>query len=258
MKKLKILLTNDDGIQAAGLRTLWDGLKDVADLSIVAPMREQSGKGISVSFDSPIRVEEDDSYPNTPAWKVNGTPADCVKLALGGLLDFPPDLIVSGVNHGSNAGRGFLHSGTAGAVIQGTIQGIPGIAFSYVCHKSKEFPHVKPYLFPIVDYIGKHPLPHGSFLNVNFPNKTIQGVKMARHGMAFWLDSFRKERHPEGHLEFHLEDLISNYEEHPESDIALLKAGFITAVPIHVNQMTDHTHFENFKTHFESQQNLFE
>lgn len=247
-----ILLSNDDGIGATGLRTLWEGLKDHADITIVAPMTEQSGKGVSVTFQGPVRVEKDTSFENTQAWKVGGTPADCVKLAIGGILSAPPDLIVSGINHGSNAGRGFFHSGTIGCVIQGILQGVPGVAFSYTCDKTPEFPHVKQYIAPIVDYIHTHPLKTGSFLNVNFPVKTIQGIKMARHGRAFWLDALRKEDHPEGHLDFHLEEQTLTLDEHPESDIALLKAGFITAVPIHVDQLTDHHHFENFRTHFDN------
>jgi len=252
MQKIKILLTNDDGIDASGIQTLWEGLKNFADLAIVAPMKEQSGKGVSVTFYGPIRVEKEMRFEATPAWKVEGTPADCVKLALGGLLDWKPDLIVSGINHGSNAGRGILHSGTAGCVIQGTLLKVPGIAFSYTCSQTETFPHIKPYLFPIVDHVVQSPLPEGTFLNVNFPQKTIQGVKMARQGLYFWYETPRKVEHPEGHFEFHLDETIVDHNEHPESDIALLKAGFITAVPIHINEMTDHSHLQAHKDRFET------
>lgn len=248
---MKLLLTNDDGIEAKGLRTLWEGLKDFAELSIVAPHEEQSGKGVSVTFNGPLKAQPVSLFSETAAWRVWGTPADCVKLALGGLLDSPPDLIVSGINHGSNAGRGIFHSGTAGCIIQGTLMGIPGIAFSHICEEKKFFPDVKKFLFPIVDYISTHPLRKGTFLNVTFPVKTIQGVKMARQGLDFWLESPRKEVHPEGHLEFYLDQAYGNYEEHPDSDIALLKAGFVTAVPLHINELTDHNHLEVFKAHFE-------
>lgn len=251
MRRPKILLTNDDGINAEGIRTLWEGLKDFADLAIVAPAVEQSGKGVSVTFYGPIRAESKSFFENTPAFAAHGTPADCVKLALGGLLDWTPDLIVSGINHGSNAGRGILYSGTVGCVIQGTLQNIPGIAFSYTCPDADVFPHVKPYLFPIVEYALEHPFPKGTFLNVNFPKKTIQGIKMARQGLEYWYETPRKVEHPEGHLEFHLEMSLQDHDEHPESDIALLKAGFVTAVPIHINELTDHTHLEEKRTHFD-------
>lgn len=248
---MHILLTNDDGIDAVGLKTLWEGLQGIADLTIVAPMEEQSGMGVSVTFYGPLRAEKAGGFDATPAWKVRGTPADCVKVGIGGVLDSPPDLIVSGVNHGSNAGRGIFSSGTAGCVIQGILQGIPGIAFSYTCSQSKTFPHVKEYLAPIVQYVADNPLPKGSFLNVNFPKEEIQGVKFARQGLSFWLESLRKELHPEGHLDFHLDELPNDLEEHPESDIALLKEGFVTAVPIQISELTDHAHFQEKKEHFD-------
>ncbi|WP_194847881.1 5'/3'-nucleotidase SurE [Candidatus Neptunochlamydia vexilliferae] len=251
MKKLNIILTNDDGISSKGLYTLWEALKEIANLTIVAPMKQQSGKAMSVTYYGPLKVHQVETFGDSAAWKVEGTPADCVKVALGGLADSPPDLIVSGINHGANAGRSILYSGTAGCVIQGILQGIPGIAFSYTCEKTEEFPQVKPYIAPIVDYIVNHPLREGTFLNVNFPNKTIQGVKMARQGRAFWLEAPRKELHEEGHLEFYLEEIGHDHDEHPESDIALLKAGFATAVPIHINELTDQAHFDNYKDHFE-------
>lgn len=248
---MHILLTNDDGIDAVGLKTLWEGLQDIADLTIVAPMEEQSGMGVSVTFYGPLRAEKAEGFDATPAWKVKGTPADCVKVGVGGLLDSPPDLIVSGINHGSNAGRGIFSSGTAGCAILGVLLGIPGIAFSYTCCESKTFPHVKEYLAPIVQYIANNPLPKGSFLNVNFPKEEIQGVKFARQGLSFWLESIRKEPHPEGHLDFHLDELLDHWDEHPESDIALLKEGFVTAVPIQISELTDHAHFQEKKEHFD-------
>lgn len=249
---MKILLTNDDGIDAQGIRTLWEGLKDVAELAVVAPSVEQSGKGVSVTLYGPIRVEKREAYENTPAFAVFGTPADCVKLGLGGLLDWKPDLIVSGINHGSNAGRGILYSGTAGCVIQGILQGIPGIAFSYTRSDAEDFPHVKPYLSPVIEYVMEHPLPNGTFLNVNFPRKTIQGIKMARQGLEFWYESPRKVEHPEGHFEFHLDASRLDHDEHPESDIILLKSGFVTAVPIHISELTDHSHLQDHKKRFET------
>lgn len=252
MQKIKILLTNDDGIEASGIQTLWEGLKDFADLAIVAPTKEQSGKGVSVTFYGPIKVKKENRFAQTPAWRVDGTPADCVKLALGGLLNWEPDLIVSGINHGSNAGRGILHSGTAGCVIQGTLQKVQGIAFSYTCSQTEVFSHVKPYLFPIIEHVIEHPLPEGTFLNVNFPKNGIQGMKMARQGLYFWNETLRKIKHPSGHFEFHLDEARLDHDEHPESDIALLQDGFITAVPIHINEMTDHSHLQSHKTHFET------
>lgn len=248
---MDILITNDDGIEAVGLRTLWEGLEESFNTTIVAPTKEQSGRGVSVTFNGPLKTEKVEGFNKTPAWKVHGTPADCVKIGISGVATSPPHLIVSGINHGSNAGRGIFSSGTAGCVIQGVLQGVPGIAFSFTCEKTETFPHVKPYISSIVEYVIEHPLPKGTFLNVNFPTGDIQGVKLARQGQAFWLESLQKEPHPEGHLEFHLEECGHHHDEHPESDIALLKKGFVTAVPIQISELTDHAHFERSKAHFE-------
>ena len=248
---MHILLTNDDGIEAVGIRTLWEGLKSLGDLSIIAPMKEQSGVGVSVTFDGPLRTERVTTFEETSAWKINGTPAYCVKIGISGQLGFIPDLIVSGINHGPNHGRGIYSSGTVGGVIQGALMGIPGIAFSYSCWKAAEFPHVKEYLAPIVNYVTNHPLPHGTFLNVNFPKDSIRGVKLARQGLDFWRETLRKTEHPEGYMEFYLDEINHPWEEHPESDCALLKRGFVTAVPIQVMELTNHTLFEKSKAHFE-------
>ncbi|MEM8727739.1 MAG: 5'/3'-nucleotidase SurE [Chlamydiota bacterium] len=250
MQKIKIVLTNDDGIEAVGIQTLWEGLKCFADLAVVAPMKDQSGKGVGVTFDGPIRAEKETGFEETPAWKVEGTPADCVKLALGGLLDWKPDLIVSGINHGSNAGREIFHSGTAGGAIQSTLLNVPGIAFSHLSTRTETFPPIKPYLFPIIEQLVRNPLPVGTFLNVNFPEKTIRGVKMARQGVHFWYERPRKVERSEGDREFYLDRIPFVQDEHPESDISLLKAGWITAVPIHINEMTDHSYLQAHKERF--------
>ena len=208
--------------------------------------------GVGVTFYGPLRAEKAEGFEATPAWKVHGTPADCVKVGINGVLDSHPDLIVSGINHGPNDGRGIFSSGTAGCVIQGTLFGVPGIAFSYTCCNTPSFPHVKEYLGPIVQYVIDNPLPKGTFLNVNFPNKDIQGVRLARQGLSFWRETLRKELHPEGHFDFHLDELPSDFDEHPDSDSALLEKGFITAVPIHVRELTDHAHFQEKKDHFDN------
>ena len=130
-----ILITNDDGIQAPGLRALWEALLDVADTVVVAPADDQSATGMSITLRTPISVEKH-FWEKEVVWSVRGTPADTVKMALSVLLERKPDMIVSGINNGSNAGRNILYSGTVSAVIEGTMRDIPGIAFS--CHDHKE------------------------------------------------------------------------------------------------------------------------
>lgn len=259
MSKVKILLTNDDGIDSTGLRYLWEALREIGDLYVVAPNAEKSGSGVGVTFDGPLSAEPVRSYQKTPAWKVGGTPADCVKLAVGALLSQPPDLIVSGINHGSNAGRNVLYSGTIGGVIEGVLRGIPGVAFSYVCSETPTFAHVKESIPQIIKHLLNHPLQMGSFLNVNFPHTQdgkFKGYRMARQGMRYWIESPQHEIHPEkGHSQYWMPGTHSTHDEHEFSDIAYLDQGYITAVPLHVNELTDHIHLAEKKKIFEDELN---
>jgi 5'-nucleotidase len=261
---MKILITNDDGIESIGLKILWEALKEIAEVSIIAPDRQQSGKGISISFMAHIQVESVDSFPETLAWKVGGTPADCVKLGISALLDATPDFIVSGINHGSNAGRNILYSGTAGGAIEGVLRGIPSLAFSFALeeitplfHTDKTFA-IKRSIQHIIDHLTKHPLPPGTFLNVNFPHvseEKIKGYKMTRQGKSLLLEILQKEITQEGHTQFFMDGENTRNEEEEESDTFLLEQGYITAVPIHVNEMTDRSHLKEKKEIFESSLN---
>ncbi|MEM7175559.1 MAG: 5'/3'-nucleotidase SurE [Chlamydiota bacterium] len=254
MDRIKILLTNDDGIHSAGLRYLWEALKGKVDLFIAAPQEERSGFGAAVTMGGPLRVESVDLYPGTLAWKIGGTPADCVRLALSTLLPSRPDFIFSGINHGSNAGRNIFYSGTVGGVIQGVLHsGIPGIAFSYF-DETPSFPQVKQFIPQIVDYIVDHPLPEGTFLNVNFPAlpaSEVKGYKMARQGKSYWIETATKNLQTDNHTVYWLEGAGTICDEHEESDIALLEQGYITAVPLHINELTDQRHFIHAKVAFE-------
>jgi len=260
MQKPNVLLTNDDGIHSKGLKCLWEALRESANLQIAAPMTEQSGAGVGVTFDRPLQTKPVDFYTNTPAWMIDGKPADCVKLALHRLLKEQPDFIISGINHGSNAGRNVLYSGTVGAIIEGMMRGIPGIAFSYTCDKTQDFPHVQPYILKIFRYLLDHPLPEGSILNVNFPHvppDQIKGCKMARQGYRSWLGTPRQEKHAEGHAEFYFGWDDHLYDEHSDSDIALLDEGYITAVPLYVGELTDYGHLDQKKKTFDDHFFLF-
>ena len=253
--KPKILITNDDGIHAPGLRLLWQALKEIATLYIVAPSKEQSGAASGISINKTLLLQEVEWSSCTRAWKTDGKPADCIKLALGVLFDFKPDLIVSGINHGANSGRNVLYSGTIGAVIEGVLRNVPGIAFSYTCSKTPHFPHVETFIPPIIHYVLQFPLAHGTLLNVNFPDKEanqIKGYKMARQGQSYWMEKPIQTSSCGPSSSYHMEGTPIDYEEHVESDISLLKEGYITAVPIHVHELTDHDHLTAQKGSFET------
>ena len=251
--KPKILLINDDGIEAVGLRSLYEALLPFAELSIVAPSEEQSGVGLSVTLRSPLRIDAVKWEKKTPAWKVNGTPADCVRLALNLIFSEPPDLIVSGINKGSNAGRNVLYSGTVGGVIEGVHRGVPGLAVSCEEYFHPDYEATKPYIRSIVKCLLKTPLAKGSLLNVNFPAAgPIQGLKLTRQGKRYVREKLDRRLHPEGNPYYWMGFSLSEHPEENESDISWLKKGFATAVPIHVDEMTDHSFLKAHKSFFEA------
>lgn len=254
MQKPNILITNDDGINALGIRHLWKALSSVANITIVAPLTEKSGAGLSMTLTKPLQIQKVNWEENTKAFRVsNGTPADCVKLALNNVLTQKPDLIVSGINHGSNSGRSIFYSGTVGAVMDGAFRGIPGVAFSCLKGESKFFKSAEKYILSIVNYILANPMSQGSFLNVNFPaTDEIKGLKLARQGLGYWLDSPVERTHPQGHNYYWLGcKFTPDAKESLESDVHLLKEGYATAVPINLNEVTDLAHFEKNKADFE-------
>lgn len=255
MGKPKILITNDDGINAKGIWHLWRALKDRANITIVAPAIEKSGVGLSLTLRKPLSIQPVTWESKAAAWKINGTPADCVRFGMRMVLkDEKPDLIVSGINRGSNAGRNVLYSGTIGGVIEGSMRDIPGIAFSNAEFDDPSYDHIEPHIFPIVKHILEHPLSSGTILNVNFPVKSLplKGIKLARQGRGLWVEDPDQRIHPDGDTYFWQGGQWSDHDEHDESDVALLKEGYITATPIHVDELTDHDFIQEHKEHFET------
>lgn len=257
MKRPKIVLSNDDGIHAAGIKKLWKVLDDAdfADLFVIAPSTEKSGTGVSITWDRPMLIQKIDWPNNTPAWSVDGTPADCIKMGMRVILDEPIDLILSGINCGSNAGRNVLHSGTIGAVIEGVLRGIPGVALSCEDGDNPNYHVAEKYVLAIVNYILQHPLPSGSFLNVNFPHAAqdkVKGCRLTRQGKGRWSEDpylhIETEHGPSYWLGGKPEELTEN----DDCDISFLRKGYMTAVPIHVHELTDHDILKERQEAFET------
>lgn len=254
--KPKILLTNDDGVHAPGIKHLWNALRNIADLSIVAPATDKSAVGLSITLREPLVIQKVSWPEQTPAWCVNGTPADCVKLALSMILDSQPDLIISGINRGTNSGRNILYSGTVAGVIEAVFHHIPGIAFSCHDYFDPDFHQAEEVIPKIVDYILRHPLPTGTLLNVNFPPKEhgkCKGIKLTHQGKTYWKEKPTKRDHPyEGHSYYWLGVDLYECDEAEDSDVAWLEKGYCTAVPIQISELTDHSHIAAQKHHFDS------
>lgn len=265
-KRPKILITNDDGIHAPGIRHLWNALKGVADLIVCAPSNEQSAVGLSITIRNPLHLQKIHWYApvsdhhdvkeqmHATTWAVNGTPADCVKLAFNVVFDTLPDLVVSGINRGTNAGRNVLYSGTVAGAIESVLQNIPAIAFSCLDFADPEYQTCEKYIPSIVQHVLENPLPSGTLLNVNFPAKShsaIKGFRMTRQGKEYWIEDPDKRTHPaEGNEYYWLGAKLAEFEEHEESDITWLTRGYVTAVPVHVSELTDHSHLSKYKDSF--------
>jgi 5'-nucleotidase len=251
MKKPCIVLTNDDGIGAQGIKNLWEILKDHFEIIVVAPSSEMSGSSVSITFSKPIQYKKVQWYDNqTVAWSINGTPADCVNLAFNVLLNTPPVMVLSGINFGSNAGRSVLYSGTIGAAIVSVIQGVPSIAISYASSdsSSKYLSYVK----SIVDFFVHNVPPKGTYINVNIPPGDIKGYRLTQQGNGLWVDDIKVHMIKENNFSAKLiNGRFIGLSEHHESDVELLSKGYITATPIDIFKLTNFEHLQEQRRNFE-------
>jgi len=194
-----ILVSNDDGIDAPGIEALVRELKRIGEVTVVAPDKQQSAVGHAITMNHPLRVRPFSRNGSLFGYAVEGTPADAVKLAVRALLKRKPDILVSGINHGSNTAISVLYSGTVSAATEGTILGIPSIAVSLTTFRSADFSFAARFSAKIVRQVLKHRLPKGTLLNVNIPplkEKEIRGVLITRQGESTWDDLFDARRDP--------------------------------------------------------------
>ncbi|MEO0570266.1 MAG: 5'/3'-nucleotidase SurE [Bacteroidota bacterium] len=256
MKKPLILVTNDDGITAPGLRTLIGLMKDVGDVVVVAPDSPQSGMGHAITIDNTLYSKKVviDRENGAPAeYSCSGTPADCVKLALREILDRRPNIVVSGINHGSNASINVIYSGTMSAAIEAGIEGIPAIGFS-LCDYSwrANFKGAENAIKCIVQEALEHGLPTGIVLNVNIPKtdgKPPKGIKVCRQARANWKEQFDKRRSPTGKEYYWLTGEFELLDKGEDTDEHALKNGFISVVPTQFDLTAHHAiqHVNNWK-----------
>jgi 5'-nucleotidase len=245
---MKLLISNDDGIYALGIRALANSLAEAGhDVTVVCPDRERSATGHGLTLHQPIRAEMVESifHPSVKAWACSGTPSDCVKLALWALLDHPPDLVLSGINHGSNLGTDVLYSGTVSAAMEGVIEGIPSIAFSLTSFSSSDFQPAAAFAQSLVAQLAKQPLPELLLLNVNVPAvavTAIAGVKVTRQGIRRYIDVFEKRLDPRGKTYYWLAgelleevDEVSNLSELAPTDVQAIRDNYITITPLQYN-----------------------
>ncbi|MCX7550860.1 5'/3'-nucleotidase SurE [Xanthomarina sp. F2636L] len=237
VKKPLILVTNDDGITAPGIRALIEVMKELGDVVVVAPDSPQSGMGHAITINSMLHLER--VYIDNGEQKefsCSGTPADCVKLAVKEILDRRPDLCVSGINHGSNSSINVIYSGTMSAALEAGIEGIPAIGFSLLDYNyNANFEATKKYVKNIARNALENGIPEQVVLNVNFPNlpeKDIKGVKVCRQARANWEEEFDKRQSPQGKDYYWLTGKFVNLDNGEDTDEWALENGYISVVPV--------------------------
>ena len=241
---MRILLTNDDGIYAPGLRALYPQLKKLGEVLVVAPATEQSAVGHSVTLMSPLIAQEVlDDDQRLMGWAVEGRPADCVKLALRELLPWKPDLLVSGLNAGSNAGINVLYSGTVAAAIEGAFFRITSIACSleYLKLRPLDFATGAAYAREVVEQIVARQPATGSLFNVNIPSLDrgpVRGVKVMPQNLAPYIEAFDRRTDPRGRVYFWTTPDFTCPDPHPDTDVFAMAEGYITVTPLQFN-LTD-------------------
>ncbi len=232
-----ILITNDDGITSKGIRVLIEEMAKLGEVVVVAPDSPNSGMGHAITVDSTLHIKKSPIFGNIQSYECSGTPADCVKLAKHELLKGRKiDLVVSGINHGSNASISVLYSGTMSAAIEAAIEGIPAIGYSLNDFRyDADFEHTRPYIAKITSEVLINGIPNNVALNVNFPAKSsvaIKGLKVTRQANGFWKEEFDARKDPHGRPYYWMGGEFVNREpESTENDIWALNNNYISIVP---------------------------
>jgi 5'-nucleotidase len=246
---LKILVCNDDGIEAPGIHALADALKQIADVTVVAPVKEQSGVGHGITMQIPLRVIKYNNNGSFFGYAVNGTPADCVKMGVRNIMSELPDLVVSGINRGSNTAINIIYSGTVSAAREAAIMGIPAMAISLTSHEASDYIYSGKVARMLALKMTGKDLPLGTLLNVNVPNlpeDQIKGICLTTQGKSKWDDTYEMRLDPNGANYYWLTGRLVDTDTASDSDQGAVKKGFVSVSPIHFD-LTDYSAYENMK-----------
>lgn len=244
-----ILVANDDGITAPGIRTLVKVMNTLGDVIVVAPDGPQSGMGHAITIEGILRCDKVtiSEGPQTE-YSCSGTPVDCIKLAMNQIVPRKPDLIVSGINHGSNSSINVLYSGTMSAAVEGALEGIPSVGFSMLDYSwDADFSLAEPYIKKIAQEVMERGLPDGVCLNVNIPKvseEPYKGIKVCRQARANWVEEFDARKDPRGRSYFWLTGRFENFDLGQDTDEWALKNNYLSVVPISID-MTSHDQLSN-------------
>jgi 5'-nucleotidase len=241
-----ILVTNDDGISAKGIRTLIAVMSEIGTVVVVAPDKPQSAMGHAITINNMLYLNKISSENDTiTEYSCSGTPVDCVKIAVNEVLHRKPDLCVSGINHGSNSSINVIYSGTMSAAVEAGIEGIPAIGFSLLDYNwDANFDEIKPFVKKIALQVLQNKLPEGVVLNVNFPKleeKNVKGIKICRQAKAIWEEKFDKRQSPFGKDYYWLSGEFVNHDKGEDTDEWALSNGYISVVPVQFDMTAHHS-----------------
>lgn len=231
---MNILLSNDDGFDSKGLLALSASLAEVADITVVAPDRNRSGASNSLTLDSPLRIRE--RGPNI--YSVNGTPTDCVHVAITGFLDADPDMVISGINHGANLGDDVLYSGTVAAAMEGRFLGLPAVAISLASVRSTNMPTAARVARDLVLLLVKSPLPRDTILNVNVPDRPyaeLSGLRATRLGYRHRAEPVVRSIDPRGATIYWVGPAGPEQDSGPGTDFNAIAQGYVSVTPLKID-----------------------
>jgi 5'-nucleotidase len=245
MKKASptILVVNDDGITAPGIKALMDVMKELGKVVVVAPDSPQSGMGHAITIGSPLRLDKVEIYDDIETYRCSGTPVDCVKLAVNKVFKGKkPDLCVSGINHGLNNSINILYSGTMSAAVEGAIESIPSIGFSLDDYTLQaDFSHCLKYVKEIAQQVLQNGLPASTLLNVNFPNtQHIKGIKICRQANAKWAEEFDERMDPHKRPYYWLTGVFQLNDMGEDTDVWALDNNYVSVVPVQFDMTAHH------------------
>ncbi|MDP4175119.1 MAG: 5'/3'-nucleotidase SurE [Bacteroidota bacterium] len=248
---MRILVSNDDGIDSPGIQALVKALSEIAEVTVVAPHAEQSAAGHSITMQVPLRISKYYKDGEFFGYAINGTPADCVKIGIRNIMKSLPDIVVSGINHGSNTAINIIYSGTVSAAREAAIMDVPSIAISITNTAAKNFDFAGKVAQKICKLVVKkeEDLPKGTLLNVNIPDVPIEEIKgflLTKQGKSKWDDLYEERKDPQGRNYYWLKGDLVEVDRELDTDQAAVRNKYVSVTPIHFD-LTDYVTYEKMK-----------
>lgn len=244
---MKILISNDDGIDSPGIAALAKEMKKIGDVTVIAPRTEQSAVGHAITMKIPLRITEYYKNGDFFGYAIDGTPADCLKIGIRNILKTRPDIVLSGINNGSNTAINIIYSGTVSAAREAAIMDLPAIAISQTSHDAKDFSYSARIASELTKQVLKRGLPNGTLLNVNVPNlpeEEIAGILVTKQGKSKWDDVYEERVDPYGKKYYWLTGSLMETDDKLETDQFAIKNNFVSITPVHFD-LTDYATYNS-------------